>query len=45
MSTATVVAIVAPIFIAVVLFIVGCCFLTRRGKKNNNVAEEADGKE
>ncbi|XP_050288741.1 cysteine-rich receptor-like protein kinase 25 isoform X1 [Quercus robur] len=42
MSTATVVAIVAPIFIAVVLFIVGCCFLTRRGKKNNNVAEEAD---
>ncbi|XP_030968426.1 cysteine-rich receptor-like protein kinase 10 [Quercus lobata] len=42
LSTATVVAIVAPIFIVVVLFIVGCCFLTRRGKKNNNVAEEAD---
>ncbi|XP_075664788.1 cysteine-rich receptor-like protein kinase 25 isoform X1 [Castanea sativa] len=39
LSTATIVTIVAPIFVAVVLFIVGCCFL-RRGKKNNNVVEE-----
>uniref|UniRef100_A0A7N2N550 Cysteine-rich receptor-like protein kinase 10 n=1 Tax=Quercus lobata TaxID=97700 RepID=A0A7N2N550_QUELO len=41
LSIATIVTIAAPISIAVVLFIVSCCFLTRRGK-NNNVAEEAD---
>ncbi|GMY37003.1 cysteine-rich receptor-like protein kinase 10 [Fagus crenata] len=39
LSTATIVAIVAPISVSVVLFIVGCCFLTRRGKKKLNAVE------
>ena len=45
MSTATIVTIVAPISVSMVLFIVGCCFLTRRGKKKNNIVEEESGKE
>ncbi|KAF5474690.1 hypothetical protein F2P56_006567 [Juglans regia] len=32
-SKATIVAIVAPIAVSVLLFIVGCCFLIRRGRK------------
>ena len=44
MSTAMIVAIVAPVSVSVVLFVVGCCFLTRRGKKHN-VVEEESGKE
>ncbi|XP_075666625.1 cysteine-rich receptor-like protein kinase 10 [Castanea sativa] len=40
LSTSKIIAIVAPISASVVLFIVGCCFLIRRGKKYNAVDGE-----
>ena len=40
LSTSKIVAIAAPISASVVLFIVGCCFLIRRGKKYNSVDGE-----
>ncbi|XP_075664733.1 cysteine-rich receptor-like protein kinase 25 [Castanea sativa] len=42
LSTSKIVAIVAPISASVVLFIVGCCFLIRRGKKYKAVDGEND---
>ncbi|XP_035544319.1 cysteine-rich receptor-like protein kinase 10 isoform X2 [Juglans regia] len=38
-STTTIVAIVAPIAVSVLLFIVGCCFLIRRGRKKFNAGK------
>ncbi|BFG27546.1 hypothetical protein CerSpe_138200 [Prunus speciosa] len=40
-SKLTIVAIVAPIAVSVLLFIAGCCFITRRARKKRSAAAEA----
>lgn len=37
----TIVAIVVPIAVSVLLFVVGCCFITRRARKKRSAAAEA----
>ncbi|VVA21669.1 PREDICTED: cysteine-rich, partial [Prunus dulcis] len=37
----TIVAIVVPIAVSVLLFVVGCCFVTRRARKKRSAAAEA----
>ncbi|XP_021819757.1 cysteine-rich receptor-like protein kinase 10 isoform X1 [Prunus avium] len=39
-SKLTIVAIVAPIAVSVLLFIAGCCFITRRARKKRSAAAE-----
>ncbi|KAK9227229.1 hypothetical protein WN943_012278 [Citrus x changshan-huyou] len=41
-SSSTIIAIVAPIVVTAVLFIVGFCFLRRKAKKKYNAVPEAD---
>ncbi|KAJ9169031.1 hypothetical protein P3X46_020500 [Hevea brasiliensis] len=45
--SAIIIAIVAPIAVSVLLFVLGCCFLSRRARKKQNftIEEENDGDE
>ncbi|XP_038710351.1 cysteine-rich receptor-like protein kinase 10 [Tripterygium wilfordii] len=42
LSTVTIVAIVLPIVVSVVLFVIGYCILSRRAKKKHSVTQEDD---
>ncbi|XP_038710350.1 cysteine-rich receptor-like protein kinase 10 [Tripterygium wilfordii] len=42
LSTVTIVAIVAPIVVSVVLFVLGYCILSKRAKKKQSAAQEDD---
>jgi len=44
-STGTIVAIVVPITVAVLLFIVGICFLSRRARKKQGSVKEGKSKD
>jgi len=44
-STGTIVAIVVPITVAVLLFIVGICFLSRRARKKQSSVKEGKSKD
>lgn len=44
-STGTIVAIVVPITVAVLLFIVGICFLSRRARKKEGSLKEGKSKD
>ncbi|KAJ6728737.1 CYSTEINE-RICH RECEPTOR-LIKE PROTEIN KINASE 25 [Salix koriyanagi] len=41
-STGLIIAIVIPVAVSLVLFFLGCCFLSRRAKNNRYTAEEND---
>uniref|UniRef100_A0A6N2NAX6 Cysteine-rich receptor-like protein kinase 10 n=1 Tax=Salix viminalis TaxID=40686 RepID=A0A6N2NAX6_SALVM len=41
-STSLIIAIVIPVAVSLVLFFLGCCFLSRRAKNNRYTAEEND---
>lgn len=43
-SSSTIIAIVAPIAVTAVLFILGFCFLRRKAKKKYNAVPESNGK-
>lgn len=45
MSAGTIVAIVVPIVVAVLLFIVGICFLSKRARKKRHSVQEGKSKE
>ncbi|XP_058197635.1 cysteine-rich receptor-like protein kinase 10 isoform X1 [Rhododendron vialii] len=44
-SSKVIIAIVVPIGVSILLFVVGFCFVTRRAKKKYNFVKEADGED